>query len=142
MLYFGFIVPYGFLLLFNVLIIYKATKFERIQKESKNVSSEAASRKKAHMTRTILFLTFLFIATSLPGTIITGYFYWDVTKSNLGRLIINLVDGVQFSFPAFNFFILFFTNKQFAQQVNVFLLKMKTKNQVSAQTQSFNSKTK
>lgn len=137
MLYFGYIVPYGFLIVVNVLIIYKATSYERGQKSVESHSKTTETRKnkrKAQMTRAILILTFIFIMATLPSTIITGYLYDEVIHLEIGQIIINLIDGIQFSYPAFNFFILFFSNKLFEEQVrNLLVIKMKT-NKISAST--------
>lgn len=113
-LYFGYIVPYCFLVLLNSAIIYKATQFERHQQPTTETRS---AKRKTQMTRMIVFITFLYIITSLPNTIITGYFYNPVVRLDVGQLIINLINGIHFSYPAFNFFILFFSNKLFAEEV-------------------------
>ena len=113
-LYFGYIVPYCFLVLLNSAIIYKATQFERHQQPTTETRS---AKRKTQMTRMIIFITFLYIVTSLPSTIITGYLYDNVSSLDVGQMIINLIDGIQFSYPAFNLFILFFSNKLFAEEL-------------------------
>lgn len=62
-------------------------------------------------------MTSLFILTSLPSTIVTGYFYTNIVYQETGQMIVNLVNGIQYSYPAFHFFILYFTNKLFAKEV-------------------------
>lgn len=130
LLYFGYIVPYTLLIALNSFIIYRATHYDR--------SHNATNRRKTEMTRTILILTFLFIFTSLPSTIITGYFYDSVAYLNIGQIVINLINGIQFSYPAFNFFILYFTNKLFADEFKAILSKIKG-NQVSMMNQTTNN---
>lgn len=117
-LYFGYIAPYILLILFNSIIIYTATRYERKHKNSISSSIENRSAKrKTQMTRMIILITFLYIMTSLPNTIVTGYLYNTVVRLDVGQLIINLINGIHFSYPAFNFFILFFSNKLFAEEV-------------------------
>lgn len=125
MLYFGFIVPYGLLVLSNMLIIYKATSFDRSY-GSQSHASGSSRKRKAHLTRTILSMTFLFIVSSLPSTIVTGYFYTDIIQLEAGQMIINLVDGFQFSYPAFNILILFSTNKLFADEIKEWISTKRT----------------
>lgn len=114
-LYFGYIVPYVILILINVLIVYEATKYERSQRTLQSIN-----KKKTKMIRTILILTTMFIVTSLPSTIVAGYFYFYIIQLDFWMIIINFIDGVQFSFPAFNFFILFLSNKLFAKSSRKF----------------------
>lgn len=122
--------------IFNLLIIYKATSFERAQKQSESSSS---SRRKAQMTRTILLLTLGFIISSLPSTVITGYFYAAVAFNDYGPLVINFINCVQFTYPALHFFILMFTNKLFSEEAKLIVFRMQI-NQVSVTSKSLNSK--
>ena len=62
---------------------------------------------------------------SLPGAILTGFFYDQVIVLEFGQVIVNLINGIQFSYPAFNFVILFFSNKLFAQEVRSLLGQFK-----------------
>ena len=73
----------------------------------------------------ILLITSLFIAMSLPGAILTGFFYDQVIMLEFGQVIVNLINGIQFSYPAFNFVILFFSNKLFGQEVRALLGQFK-----------------
>lgn len=118
--YFGYIVPYALLIIINSMIIYKATRFSR----SQNTTIAHDERRKIQMTRTILVITFLYIGMSLPGAIVTGYFYGTIYSLTYGSLIINFLNAIQFSYPAYHFLILFFSNKLFAQEVKSFLSKM------------------
>ena len=71
----------------------------------------------------ILLITSLFIVMSLPGAILTGFFYDQVILMENGQVLVNLINGVQFSYPAFNFLILLFSNKLFAQEVRFVFVK-------------------
>ena len=148
LVYFGYIVPYGLLILFNAMIIYKATTYERTKKRTQVMSlvqenlhsSSIATRayqRKLEMTKTILFITFLYIVTSLASTLITAYFYNQIISDYSGQMVINLVDAVLFSYPAFNFFILFFSNKLFSQEVRS-LIALGRQTSISAATQQSN----
>jgi hypothetical protein len=121
------IVPFGLLLAINLMIIYKATRFSRTQylssnnkcpnQEGYNNNKTTINARKAQMTRTILTITFLYICLTLPPAIITGFFYPNVIALDLiGPMLINLIDNITFSFPAFNFFILLYSNRLFANE--------------------------
>ena len=128
----GFIIPYVLLILVNVCIIYKATKYERLHKnvvQSQSqptvVNETRSARKKAEMTRSILIITFLYIIVTLPGTILTGFFFISMMSLDIGLMLLNIIDIIHFSYPAFNFFILYFSNKLFCQEVKIFFGRMK-----------------
>lgn len=132
-LYFGFILPYVLLIAINLWIIYIATKFERTQKNVVSCLSTAShvesrsARKKAQMTRSILFITFLYIVVTIPSTLVSAFFFDSLQAIDIGFLVLDLVDMLHFSYPAFNFFILFFSNKLFAKEFR----KVFKSNQVS-----------
>lgn len=130
-LYFGFLIPIGFLFIVNFLIIYKATQYSRSHKSYGNGNTSTAShmrsnRKKTQMTKMILFVTFFYIALTLPEEIYSGYFFDSVSELSFGQMITNIIDAVQFAYPSFHIFILFFSNKQFAQEVKEMILRIKS----------------
>lgn len=119
--YFGYIVPFGLLVILNTLIIWKATQFSRSQRGS-NMSLN--TKRKVQMTRMILFITFLYIGVSVPSMIVTGWLYGHIVSLKAGVLITNLLNCFVFSYPALNFFILYLTNKLFAVETRSLLGKM------------------
>jgi hypothetical protein len=108
-------VPYSLLLIINCLIILKATQFTRARRAT-NPSLNGVARR-TQMTRMILLITFLFILLTLPSAIISGYFFGAIYQLEYGKMAINLINAIQFTYPVFNFFIMFFTNKLFEQEV-------------------------
>ena len=115
-LYFGYIVPVAILIIVNILIIYKATEFSRAQKAlgNINISNLESERKKAHMTKTILFLTAFYIALSLPLQIYAGYLYVCVDQLIFGQMISNIINFFQYFYSSFQIIILYFSNKRFS----------------------------
>lgn len=122
LVYFGEFLPFTLLIVFNTIIILKANRFNREHRNSISGSRRAGVRRKAQMTRMIVFITFLFIVVTIPSTLLSGYFYTRVITLPEGQLIVNLFNAIQFSYSAFNFFILCFSNKLFAREVNIWLL--------------------
>lgn len=107
------------MVIFNSLIIYKATQFQRAQRVSAASTSAAAAasiRRKAEMTRTVFTITVFYILSSIPNTIAAGY-YLSILQLPTGQMIANLSNGFQATYQAFNFFILYFSNKLFAKEV-------------------------
>jgi hypothetical protein len=119
--YFGYIAPFSLLLILNCLIILKATQFSRQQREAATITS-SSTKKKMQMTRTILVITFLYITISIPGIVLTGYLFNYIIVLDEGLMVVSLFNGILFSYPAFNFLILFFSNKQFAEEAKRILL--------------------
>ena len=118
------------------MIIFKATRFSRTQKVSFSSNllcfrrSEVRKRK-TQMTKMILFITFLYIVLSLPGVIVTGYMYDYIYSLDVGLMLVNLINAVQFSYPALNFIILCFSNKMFANEVKSMIFKFRSTNRIS-----------
>lgn len=69
------------------------------------------------MTRTILIITFLYVTASIPNITLSGFLYRNLLTYDFGQLVLILGNGIQFSYPAYNFFILLYSNKVFAQEV-------------------------
>lgn len=128
--------PYGLLIILNSLIIYKATRFERVRVETNELRS---AKRKAEMTRTIVFITFLYIVVTLPSTIVTGYYFLVILLSENGILYITIIDAIQFSYPALNFLILYSSNKLFAEEVKAFFGKIR-RDSLTTQTKTNNTK--
>lgn len=116
--YVALIIPSVSLIVVNSLIIWKATRFERVQ-------NTRQIKRKREMTVTILIITFLFVILSLPSNIMFGYFYSYLLVIDEGTMISDLVIGIHMSFPAFSFFILYFSNKRFSQEVKSIILRRK-----------------
>lgn len=135
--------PYILLIVLNLMIIYKATRYERIRKLSQPMNARQHSilaraningsrrkshatvvnKRKAQMTRAILIITFMYIASTLPSTIFNAYLYDLAASLEIDPIIINLMNGLQFSYSALNIFILFFTNKLFAKEFKELVFK-------------------
>lgn len=124
------VVPFSLLIIFNCLIIIKATQFARARRVHLSQASTSGAnpvlnlsrKRKTEMTRTIIIVTFLFVVLSVPSAFATFY-YNQLVVLDIGPMLITLLDDIQFSFPAFNFIILYFTNKLFAQEVKSTLIR-------------------
>lgn len=102
------------------MIIYKATRFSR-SKKSTAVAEIRRARKRTEMIKTIICITFSYTIIELPCFVFNGYFYLTVIVLDIGELINVMFNNIQFSYPAFNIFILFASNKLFAKELKKFL---------------------
>lgn len=106
------------LFIVNSIIILKATKFNRSHKVG--TAPTAATRnnqKKAQMTRTVYSITFFYLITTLPSSVIGGYYYGYMLTLPTGQLIVNIINAAQSVYQAFNFVVLYISNKLFAAEV-------------------------
>ena len=124
-IFFGFVAPACILLIVNVLIIFKATQYSRSHGNT-NAASLHSERKKAQMTKMILFLTFFHIALEAPNQLYFGYLYSLIDQITYGKLMANLFDFTQYFYPSFHIFILYFSNKQFASEVKEIIFRIKS----------------
>lgn len=108
--------PFILLAVFNFMIMYKATRFSRSNSSLSAIDAKIAKRRN-EMVKTVIIITFLYIAVQLPSNIVTGYFYDTIKTLEVGGVINALCNNIQFSYPAFNVGILFISNKLFAKEV-------------------------
>lgn len=113
------------LVIINAMIIYEATRYDRSQQQQQQMQKSNSNKRKLEMSRSIVIITFSYILLTLPGAIINGYFYVTLTVYDYGQIIINFFGCISFTFPAFNFFTLFFTNKMFAKEFKSIFLAFK-----------------
>lgn len=112
------IVPFCLLFIINLLVIY-ITILSRISKKT-TTNSKAKSRK-IQMTVTVLIMAISFILMTLPGAIVSGYFYLDLIVTNIGPLVIALCDNISFSYNGLSFFMLLLSNKQISNEFKLLL---------------------
>lgn len=73
------------------------------------------------MTVTVLIMAISFILMTLPGAIVSGYFYLDLIVTNIGPLVIALCDNISFSYNGLSFFMLLLSNKQISNEFKLLL---------------------
>lgn len=144
LLYFGYIGPFALLLIVNSAIIFKATQFQRSQRVAAVSSSlmaagsTSSSKRKAEMTRTVYTITFFYIITTLPSSLVAGYYYGEIIMLPIGQMVVNIVNAVQSIYQSCNFFVLYFTNKLFAKELKILLSGMRL-NEISMTSRSINN---
>jgi hypothetical protein len=121
LLYYGAIVPFALMILFNFLIIYKATQFSSGSKKPSTLDEIKRAKRRNEMIKTIVVLTLSYVIVELPCFIFNGYFYSTVIVLDVGTMINALFNNIEFSFPALNFFILYASNKMFAKELKKLL---------------------
>lgn len=95
-----------------------ATRFSRLRKAT-SPDEVKRSKRRTEMIKTIMIITFLYIAIELPCNIYSGYFFYVSYSVDIGSFLNPLINNIQFSYPAFNIFILYFSNKMFAKEIKV-----------------------
>jgi hypothetical protein len=99
------------------MIIYKATQLSRSKKPTSPDEIKRA-KKKHEMIKTIIFITLSYILLELPCFIFNGYFYSSIVGSDIGGIINSMSNNIEFSYPTFNIFILYASNKLFSKEIN------------------------
>lgn len=119
------IVPFCILVVINFLIVNTLRHSRRNLTMTRPIddltatsnSDASAMKKQTQMTVTVLVLTITFVLITLPGAIVSGFFYVDLYEVEWGQPLIVLLDDITFSYHAFNFVTLYLTNKVFNQEV-------------------------
>lgn len=110
-LYIYSIVSFAVLTIVDLLIIYKVVF------ASSRIKNDSGHAKKMEMVRTILILNFSFIVLTLPSAVVSGFFYVDLSQSQVGIFVLNLCDNISFSYHSFNIITLYLTNKRFKNEI-------------------------
>lgn len=121
-------VPFGLLATANALLI--GTLYWRAR--SSKAQTLSKTKKQKAMNRTVISISLIFIFMTAFITI-GSLFYPSLIQSYTGLCILFFCDSVGFSYHGLNFFILFFTNKKFRQQLGLLIGKDLTTHKVSAQ---------
>ena len=70
------------------------------------------------MNKTVIFITILFIAMTLPCSIASIYFD-QLIISSVGSVVLIALDALTFSYHGLNFFVLLYTNQKFKNDFKV-----------------------
>jgi hypothetical protein len=107
------IVPFAVLALVNSLLLYETVfKKKVIQACERQINHE-----RVLITKSILIMTFSFIGFLLPSAIVSGYFYEFLYSTQLGTLVLYILDCITFGYHALNFLVFSFTNKRFNNEL-------------------------
>lgn len=107
----------------NVLLIYSVLTAGKMTVEPKGATVSTRSKRKFMMTKTIIILTISFIVLTLPGAVISGYYFVALMKIEFGPLIINICDDISFSYHALSIITLYLSNKQFSSKLKFIVNK-------------------
>ena len=110
------LVPFLVLVAVNSMLIFRALTSGPKSLAFSQSSSSSRNARKRTLTSTIVSLTIMFIVTSLPYTLAAAIWYRKVYAYPLGKLLLNSLSLLSFSYHSFNFFVLFCTNKLFLSE--------------------------
>ena len=108
--------PFILLLIASTLLIYELKKRTRnLQVSRHRQESERA------LNKTVLVEAILFVSMTAPTAIATSFLNsYLQTSGAIGNLIILICNSITFSYHAYNFLIIFWTNKRFSKEVKAF----------------------
>jgi hypothetical protein len=110
------IVPFVLLLIFNGFLIYVTVKRKR----------SVEGRKKLALSVTVISMTISFILFTLPTAIVSTYFdTFEFALVSLEHVKIVTSNAITYSYHAFNFFILYNTNKRFVKEFKAMFTEIK-----------------
>lgn len=99
---------------FNILLIINLYIVKSHISNYKENSKSAAKRR--NLTFSLLLLTFLFLAMTVPGTILFAFFY-DNVLSSLDLSSIYMIDDISFLNNSMIFFVCLISNRKFRNTV-------------------------
>jgi hypothetical protein len=116
--------PFSILAVSTVLLLAKIYKQNGANKTQPSAARSPADTNRQSkfdkMNKTVVAITLLFIAFTLPVAC-ASFFFNTLFASDWGVFIITLLDEVSFTYHAGNLFISYFTNTIFRKELNVML---------------------
>jgi hypothetical protein len=109
------LIPFVLMTIFNGLLIKNTLWVYFDKSKSKLYTNRKCLRKKQMITISLVVISFLYLLTTLPASIIFVFFFDFFSKLDAMYLI--LVDDISFSNHAFRFFLLFLTNTSFRKVI-------------------------
>nr|QVK45791.1 G protein-coupled receptor [Proales similis] len=120
------VLPFALIALFNIMLISNIYSRKKVResnaasasgpKQTISLSTSPSQKNKMDsMSKTIVFLTLLFIAMTLP-TAAASFFFNELFSTDHGLFIIYVCNTISFSYHGLNFFIYFLSNKRFRSQ--------------------------
>ena len=104
-------VPFALLLIMNAMLIFMFKN-----RSVHGVANNASRKRQSSMTRTVIFVTLLFILMTGPGAVV-GSMFAEIMSQSYGHLVLVLVDCIAFSYHAYGLILLYKTNIKFANQL-------------------------
>ena len=126
------------MLIINCLIILIANCQAR-PKIQQTEASLPSCKRKVQINQMILFMTFLYMVVSIPSIVVIGFLFGHIIALDAGSLILNIINAIQFSYPALNYFILFFSNRKFSHEARKILFGSRNNNVKPANVSSRSS---
>lgn len=101
------LLPFPILAIFNSLVIYLTRDTARQASEYNKKKAKFGQR---FVTRLLIFLTFSFICTTLPSTIVYAFWHIEILQKKYGRVLLNLLNTIQFSRHGLNWIIYLYSS--------------------------------
>lgn len=124
--------------LFNFMIIFKVIRSSRFtisSNKSRSPDEIKRARKKREMIKMIIIITVSYVIVELPCFIFNGYFYSTVMDNmDVADAFDAMFNNIQFSYSAFNIFILYASNKLFAKELKRLFRVLPRKKSINTQS--------
>jgi hypothetical protein len=108
--------PFCLLMFSNLLLIKSILPSNMILNESEN-----KKKRRKRLTITIIIITFSFLILTTPGAIVSGFLFMNLNSSEIGRLLINILDNISFSYNGLSFIILYLSNSVYSHELKTIL---------------------
>ena len=120
------IIPFVLLMASNCALIYEIV----LKKNDLITRRKDEIEKRKSISISIIVLTFVFIIFTMPSALVDGYFT-ELLSNESGLFIVLALAELSYTYHAFKFATLFFTNKQIRKE---FYLILRHKNRVNTTT--------
>ena len=131
---------YSYLPFCILFIINSRLVLEFKNRKVKGVENDATKRRKRAMNRTVIFITLLFIAMTLPSAV-SANFNTLLLKLSYGQAITFVLGRLSSSYHAYSLVFLYLTNQKFAEKLRTSVWSIITRNGASRNQELTKSQT-
>lgn len=103
------LIPFPILCLLNLIVI-RLTREAALAAVQTNTNVKKFKNGQQFVTRLLLFLTLSFFLTTLPSTIVYAFWHRFILKTEYGRVVLNMLNTLQFSRHALNWIIYIYSS--------------------------------
>lgn len=103
------LIPFPILCILNLIVI-RLTREAALSAAQMNANVKKFKNGQQFVTRLLLFLTLSFFLTTLPSTVVYAFWHRVILRTEYGRVILNLLNTLQFSRHALNWIIYIYSS--------------------------------
>lgn len=114
------VIPFPILVLSNIALVYKLITKPKLDTSANSKLVSSNRNNVSRMNSIVIIMTLLFVVCTLPVAL-ASYLFNTIIVNEYGSFLITFLDSISFTYNALNFFISYFSNVMFRNEVRKLL---------------------